>query len=173
MNKIKLIVIAITTLLSSAFVTYTVVNWKVKEDYYVQVYKGGTKFVTFRGLKAKILFDETKPEKSKISASIESNSIDAETNLALMQGAKKPETLDVEKFPLISFESTAIIKTTTGYEATGKLTLKGISKEIKLAFIFENQIFEGGFTIIPQDFNITGEAFQKNLNIVLHVPVTK
>lgn len=174
MNKIKLLISLTTVLIASAFVAYKTINWKVKDDYSIAVYKGGTKFITFTGLKAVILFDEENLEKSKISASVDASSINpGEKNDALREGAKKPETLDVEKYPVISFESKAITKTGNGYEATGNLTLKGVTKEIKLPFIFEKEIFKGGFSIDPKDFNITNENYQHQLNIVLTIPVTK
>jgi len=172
--KIKLLIGVSIILLASAFAAYKAVNWKVKEDYSVMVYKGGTKFITFRGLKADILFDEENPEKSKISASVDATSVSpGERNDALQNGAKKPETLDVEKFPVISFVSTAVTKKDSGYVATGNLTLKGITKQIVLPFTFEKEVFKGGFSINPEDFNITNANFQHQLNIVLIVPVTK
>ena len=172
--KTKLLIGLAAVLLTSAFVVYKTINWKVKDDYSVMVYKGGTKFFTFTGLKAVILFDEENPEKSKISASVDATSVNpGEKNDALREGAKTPETLDIAKYPIISFESTAITKKDNGYEATGNLTLKGITKEIKLPFTFEKEVFIGGFTIEPKDFNITNTNFQHQLNIVLIVPVTK
>ena len=172
MKKLNLLIVASIILLSSAFVAYKSINWKVKDDYYIQVYKGGAKCITFSGLKAVIEFDEEHPEKSKISATIDSNPI-VDHNDALREGAKKAETLDVEKYPLISFESTVVTKKDNGYEATGNLTLKGITKEIKLPFTFVNEVFIGGFTIDAKDFNITNVNFQHQLNIVLNIPVTK
>jgi polyisoprenoid-binding protein YceI len=174
MNKSKLLICSAIILLVSAFTAYEITNWKVKDNYSVSVYQGGTKFVSFNGLKASILFDEKNVEKSKISASVDASSVNpGEENRALKEGAKKPEALDVVNFPLISFESTVITGKDNSYEATGNLTLKGITKEVKIPFTFENQVFKGGFSIDPKDFNITSQAFQKRLNIVLNIPVTR
>ena len=172
MKKLKLFICASIILLASAFAAYKSINWKVKDDYTIQVYKGGAKCISFKGLKAVIAFDEEQPEKSKISATIDSNPI-VEQNEALREGVKKPETLDVEKYPFISFESTSVIKKDNGYEATGNLTLKGITKEIKLPFTFVKEVFIGGFTIDAKDFNITNVNFQHQLQVVLNIPVSQ
>lgn len=134
----------------------------------------------FTGLKADIWFDEAKPEKSKISASIDAGSLDAGGGTE--EGKK---VLDAVKFPIIYFETTTIVKTAPGqYDAIGNLTLKGITKEIKLPFNFDSkksatrypivskETFGGTFTISPKDFNLDLGNTDK-CTIELLIPVTK
>ena len=192
MNKIKLLIGLTITFLVTSFVVYKAVDWKVKDDYTIRIYHQGDHFVSFSGLKASILFDEENVEKSKISASIVADSINCGRNNAMKEGSKKPETLDVKNFPLISFQSTSITKKDSAalyffrktlfetddpikfrYQAIGNLTIKGVTKEIKIPFTFENEIFKGCFAIHPKDFNITNEMFQEDLNVLLTIPVTK
>lgn len=192
MNKIKLLFGLTIFILTSAFVIYKAIDWKVKDDYTIRVYHQGDHFVSFSGLKATILFDEENVEKSKISASIVADSINCGRNNAMKIGSKKSEALDVNNFPIISFQSTSITKRDSAvlyffrktlfstddpikfqYQAIGNLTMKGVTKEIKIPFTFENEVFRGCFAIHPKDFNITSEMFQEDLNILLTIPVTK
>ena len=68
----KIMCLAATAIiLFSAFIALT--NWKVKEPYEVKFF--GKIHGEFKGLKANIQFDKARPEESKISASIEVNTI--------------------------------------------------------------------------------------------------
>ena len=177
--KTKLILAAATILLASAFTIIQAVDWKVKEDYKIQFNSGKTfnpeaaSGSTFKGLKATILFDTVNPEKSKIKASIEAASIDIGGYEKITAHAKEPNVLDVEKHPVITFESLAITKSDTGYYATGNLTIKDVTKEIKFPFSFKKESFVGGFTIATEDFNITRGNAWKDVYIRLIIPVTK
>ncbi|HWY11996.1 MAG TPA: YceI family protein [Bacteroidia bacterium] len=173
MNKLKIIIPAAATLVLTAFSVYKGVNWKVKDDYTVQVYQSGTKFITFRGLKAEIILDKENAEKSKISATIDSDVITVEPNQALENAAESQDVLDIKNFPVISFESSSIRSYGDRYEAIGKLTIKNVTKEIKIQFTFENEILKGDFNVNLPDFNINHHAFTKQLQIVLTIPVTK
>jgi polyisoprenoid-binding protein YceI len=178
MNKVKLLIGASTILLASAFTIISSLDWKVKEDYTVQFCSGkipspANEYSNFKGLKATISFDETNPEKSKIKASIEAATIDIGGYEKITAHSKEPNVLDVEKYPVITFESTAITKSNTGYDATGNLTIKNVTKEIKFPFTFEKETFKGGFTIATEDFNITRGNAWKDVYILLTIPVTK
>lgn len=162
-----------TILLFSAFITYTAINWKIKDDYTIAVYQGGNKFITFKGLKADIVLDEENMKNSRISATINSDVVVVEPNKALENDAESEKVLDVKNFPTISFESNSVMKTGNNYEATGKLTIKKATKEIKLPFTFENEILKGTFNINLADFDINHPGFTKQLQVVLTVPVTK
>lgn len=78
---------------------------------------------------------------------------------------KGPDLLDVEKYPKITFKSTAVIKITpSAYKITGDLTLHGITRPIVLDAVVRmgmgmNQKPAAGFrvsgTILRRDFGIT------------------
>ncbi len=181
MKKLKLLIAASIILLTSAFVLYKITDWKVKDNYSVKFKFGKYTFgkdsmpapyFTFKGLKASLLFDEADLERSKITASLEAKTIDT-GNPSKDGSATGPDVLIASKFPLITFESTSITKVNNGYEATGKLTIKDVVKEIKLPFVFEKEMFSGGFTIETKDFNFTHPHVPKEISIFLTVPVTK
>lgn len=176
MKGIKLLTGALVLLLTSAFVIYQSTNWKVKEGYSVKVFRNSQIQypIFFKGLKAEISFDKEHPEKSKIRATIDATTVD--TGVELMTAhAKEENVLHTDKFPVITFESRSILKNNSGYETTGTLTMKGITKEITFPFTFKNDTFSGSFTIAARDFNITREGAVPSgeIRIELMIPVTK
>ncbi|HOZ88439.1 MAG TPA: YceI family protein, partial [Bacteroidia bacterium] len=130
MKKLKVLLNGAALFAVLAFTLTQRVTWKVKDDYTVK-FSGGT----FKGLKALILFNENNPENSRITASIDARTINTGNRL-MDEHAKDRQALDAENFPLITFVSTSIRKNANGYEATGNLTLKGVTKEVKLPFVF-------------------------------------
>lgn len=182
MKKIKLIIFTLTVLLTSAFVLYESVDWKVKDDYIIKFRFGkytfgvdsmpAPNYGTIKGLKASILFDQDNLATSKITASIDAKTVDT-GNPSKNSSATGPDVLIADKFPLVTFESTSITKINDGYEATGKLTIKDVTKEIKFPFVFEKEIFNGGFTIETKDFIFTHPHVPKEITIFFSIPVTK
>ena len=101
---------------------------------------------------------------STISANIDTNSIstnnnDRDTHL------KGPDFFEVEKYPEITFVSTSLKKVDYNeYELVGNLTMKGITKEIKLNTEF------GGFMKDPYGnekagFSINGKLNRKDFGL--------
>ena len=116
-------------------------------------------------------------------ASIDANTLDA-GNKEMTEHAK--EAIDSKNFPEISFVSTNITKTTNGYEATGDLTLKGITKQITFPFSFDSkkdvvlkfpitpkETFSGTMKIVAKDFKITRKGTPDIIFVDLTIPVTK
>ena len=180
MKGIKLAAGALIVLLASAFLMYRstdpYTDWKVKEGYTVKIFRNAQmQFPAFlKGLKAEISFDKEHPEKSKIHATVDATTIDM-GNPVMTEHAKEEGILHTEKFPVITFESSSVRKTNTGYETTGNLTLKGITKEISFPFTFENDTFIGAFEITAKDFNINNSNAVPSgqIKIELMIPVTK
>src|SRR5690606_15139757 len=102
--------------------------------------------------------------KSTISTNIDASSIstnnnDRDTHL------KGPDFFEVEKYPEITFVSTSLKKVDDNeYELVGNLTMKGITKEIKLNTEF------GGFMKDPYGnekagFSINGKLNRKDFGL--------
>lgn len=155
----------------SAFIALT--TWKVKEPYEVK-FSGGKIHGEFKGLKANIEFDKTHPEASRISASIDANTI--ATGFFLKNSHAK-DALDADRYPVIRFRSTAVTKNGSGFKAEGNLTLKGVTKPVVIYFTFEDQgrsgTFRGSFKFAPKTFSITHDGTPSELTISLTVPVTE
>lgn len=155
----------------SAFIVAT--TWKVKDPYEIK-FSNGKIHGEFQGLKANIQFDKAHPEDSKISATIDATTLS--TGFFIKTSHSK-DAIDVDHYPTISFTSTTVSKTNAGYEANGKLTLKGVTKPITIHFTFDDKgnegIFKGDFKVITKDFGITKNGSPDYLDITLSVPVAK
>jgi polyisoprenoid-binding protein YceI len=174
MKRLTLFTAAIVLFFTSAFAIYRSTDWKVKEGYTVKVFRNSQIEypIYFKGLKAGISFDEARPELSSIKATIDATSVDTGVELMTVH-AKEESVLHTAKYPVITFESTSIRKNGSGYEITGNLTLKGITKPLKFPFTFENKTFVGAFSILAKDFNITrnGAVPSGEIKIELRIPV--
>lgn len=71
------------------------------------------------------------PESSSVEVSIDAASIDTGTE-DRDNHLRSPDFLDVEKFPTITFNSTAIEPVNGAYRLVGDLTIKGVTKPITL-----------------------------------------
>lgn len=183
MKKIKFLILFAGLLLVSAFTIPKPVVWKIKPNYSVKVVGAFDDKMYFKTLTTMIVFDEEAPEKSKLMATIDAKSLNS-PSAEMTEHAK--QALEVNKFTEISFVSTSIIKTKLGYEATGDLTIKGITKQIKFPFVFDSkkdlsdkfplvakETFNGKMMIAAKDFNITRSGTPTQLFIDITIPVTK
>ena len=173
----KILFLSVLVFAVSAFTVFQFVNWKVKDGYSV-MWDGAA----FKDLRAAIIFDEANPGRSRITASVDARTVNTGNSL---KDAHIKEALAADKFPFITFASTAIAKNGNGYEATGKLTIKGVTKEIRLPFVFDSkkatdqfpffpkETFSGKLIIVPKDFNITMTGAPALVVIELVIPVTK
>ena len=91
---------------------------------------------------------------------------------------RKEEYFDVGKYPAINFISTKI--TTDGaepgtYIIFGRLTMKGVTREISFPFKVTQQTngltFSGKFNINRKDFNVGGSAAVLGNNVELNLKV--
>jgi polyisoprenoid-binding protein YceI len=148
--------------------------WKVNEDTYSVKFTSKKFDGTFKGLKSELLFDENNLATSKLTATIDANTIN--TGNGMRNGHAK-KGLNAKTFPTVKFESTSITKTESGYEANGNLTIKDVTKQIKIPFTFTQNIdggvFAGTFSIKPSEYNVTRSGTPENLDFQLNIPVTK
>lgn len=94
---------------------------------------------------------------SRLSASIEANTI-----VTGIKGRdkhlKKAKYFDVENYPQITFESTSITKTATGYLLKGKLTIKETTLAVEIPFTAtastEGIVFSGAFELDRRDYGV-------------------
>lgn len=160
---------------ASAFkVVSNVSVWKVREDAYSVKFTSKKFDGTFKGLKSELLFDENNLTASKLSATIDASTII--TGNGMRNGHAK-QGLDAKTFQTVRFESTSISKTATGYEANGNLTIKDVTKQIKIPFTFsktaDGGLFSGSFSIKPAEYHVQKGGTPEVLDFQLNVPVTK
>lgn len=131
---------------------------------------------SFTGLKGTIAFDPNALDKSYFDVSIESKTVYTGTN-ARDAHLKKEEYFHVEKYPEIRFKSKKIERTKTGFVTTGSLTLKGVTKEIKIPFTYLEKdsegLFTGSFTINRLDYGVGTSSWilSEEATIILTIKV--
>lgn len=149
-------------------------NWKVKEEAYVVLFKSRKVNGIFKGLKTDIQFDENNLSASSIRATIDATSINTGNGL---RNKHARQGLAADQYPTITFVSTAIVKKGSGYEAQGKLTLRDVTKDIKIPFTFtrnaEGGVFEGTFPVVTAEYHVEKNGTPEQVDVQLTVPVLK
>lgn len=160
---------------TSAFTLVTqTTTWSVKEDAYSVKFTSSKFDGSFKGLKSELYFNENNLADSKLAATIDANTINTGNG---MRNGHARKGLDVKTYPTVKFESNSIIKTSKGYEAIGNLTIKDVTKSIRIAFTFnqtaDGGVFAGTFSVKPAEYNVTRSGTPEVLDFQLCVPVTK
>ncbi|MBZ0143911.1 MAG: YceI family protein [Rhodocyclaceae bacterium] len=123
----------------------------------------------FKRFTAKISFDPAKPAEGRASVEIDIASFDLGAE-DFNRETVKPEWFNAAKYPKATFVTTAIKPAGAGkYEAAGKLTIKGITRDVVAPVNFKieggQQVFEGVLPIRRLQFNI-GEGEWKDTSTV-------
>ena len=117
----------------------------------------------------KIIWDDSNLGNCSISASIKTESID--TGIGMRDNHLKEEKyFDVDNYPQITFRSSSISQTSTGFEAVGLLVIKGEKKEVKIPFevIEDGKVFKGDFQIDRRDFDVGGGSLVLSDDVLIH-----
>lgn len=117
----------------------------------------------FRDIDGVVNVDRANPEKSSVEFVIKATSIDT-GNENRDKHLRTADFFDVEKFPLITFKSTAVkAKSKNDFEVTGDFTMHGVTKRITLPVTFlgfgktqrgEKAGFEIETTIDRKDYGV-------------------
>ena len=137
---------------------------------------------TFSAFDIEIVFDPDNLGASRIKATIDTASAstgDRQRDDALPSA----DWFAASTYPAAVFESTDIRATGGGYAANGKLTIRGISKDIALPFTLDisgdKATADGSLTLLRTDFGVgqgefsTGEWVGLDVKIVIHVEATR
>lgn len=146
-------------LFASAFSVVYLQEWEIGNDYEVR-FSGKYANGGFRKLQGDVVFKEDDLRMSRFDVTIDVNSIETGNKLK-NKHARGAHWFDSEKYPLIHFVSSSIVKTDTGYIACGELDLHGVKKPLNIPFRFEkagdSALFRGRFKINRAEFGI-GES---------------
>ena len=176
--RTKMIILPLLLVLASDTGNWNADADKAKVEFNI---KGpfGTVHGEFKGLKATIQFDVKNPEAGSISASIDATTVSTGIGLRNHHLRTEEQYFNTDKYPTISFRSKKIEKAGSGYAASGELTLKGITKPLRLPFTFtsngNNGTFKGQFVIKREDFNLgkPGGSTGDDVTVTLDVPVSQ
>ena len=118
------------------------------------------KFGKFAGA---VRYNADEPADSGVEVTIEAASIDTD-NEQRDGHLKSADFLDAEKFPTITFKSTRVEKTDDGFQVTGGLTMRGVTKEVSFPVSMIGPIqdplgmqrmgIEGSLTIDRRDWGL-------------------
>jgi polyisoprenoid-binding protein YceI len=174
MKKLIYPIAALMLMTASAFTFIQLQDWKITDNYSVK-FDGGDPQGEFKGLKGLVQFDEKNLASSKFEVSIDVATINTGNGMKNTH-AKSAGWFDVEKYPTITFTSSAIAKNSSGYAAKGMLEMHGVKKEITIPFIFSNNVFASNFEVNRNEFGIGDPKHEKvpaTLKLSISVPVTK
>lgn len=134
---------------------------------------------SYTGLEADIKFNQLKPEASTIKATVNSKSVNTGNNMR-DEHLRKAEYFDVDKFPIITLQSTKIEKTgPITFKGIFNLTMKGVTKTVIIPFTFikipEKTELKGSFQINRRDYGVGGNSMtlSDNATINLSIVVTE
>ena len=123
----------------------------------------------FAGVAGTVMYAEGDPGSSSVSVVIDAASINTNSR-ARDNHLRSPDFFDVAKYPTITFRSTGIRATSSGFIARGPLTMHGVIREIEIPFTQLDRpqrdawgnlrvTFEGGLELSRKEYGIVGTAF--------------
>lgn len=152
-------------------------QWKIGADHKVTFSSTDVSGI-FKELTGTINFDPASLGSAKLDLKIKVESISTGNGM-MNSHAKGEEWFHSEKYPQISFVSTKIEKTESGYEASGKLEMKGVKKDVTIPFTFVKKgakgTFVAKFSVNRTDFGVgkKGNDVSETIKITATIPVTK
>jgi polyisoprenoid-binding protein YceI len=109
------------------------------------------------GFTGEVNFDETALGKANFNVCVSPSTIFT-GNTKRDEHLRSQDFFYVNKHPQICFKSASIQSNTNGYQAVGKLSMLGVSKEVSIPFSLDSNTFQGDLTINRSDFNL-GKKF--------------
>ena len=134
---------------------------------------------SFKGPQGSIIFDPSDISKSSFDVSVASETINTD-NESRDKHLKGADYFSVKEFPSISFKSDKVEgNEKKGYTLKGKLSMKGVTKEISFPFTAvqrgDDWLFTGEIKLNRKDFKVGGNSvvLSDNLVVALSVLATK
>ena len=130
---------------------------------------------SFKGPQGAINFDPSDLSKSAFDVTVPAETIDTD-NESRDKHLKGEDYFSVNEFPAISFKSDKVEgNAKKGYTVKGKLTMKGVTKDISFPFTAVQQgtdwLFSGEFKLNRRDFNVGGNSAVLSDNLVVSLSV--
>ncbi len=116
----------------------------------------------FTGFTGDVTFSPESLNKAKIIASVDANTINTGID-SRNKHLRKEDYLNVTAYPAIVMQSKFFVKAVDGtYRGYFKLTLKGVTKDVMIPFIFEESdnkgIITGSFKLNRLDYGVGGKS---------------
>jgi len=128
----------------------------------------------FKGLKGSITWDDEALEKCVFDISIDAatvnTGIDSRDN-----HLRKEEYFDVQQYPVIVFKSGKVTRSGKSFTVYGRLSIKGITKDISIPFTATTKpggyLFEGSFELNRKDYKVGGNSLVLSDNVTISLSV--
>lgn len=178
MKKILYPALAICLFAGSAFVTLTAPKDYTFKEGFTIAFKSKDPSGEFKKAKGTIKFDENDLANAKFDLTIEVSSINTGNSMQNKK-AQTSEWFEADKYPTIKFVSSKVEKSGENYSITGKLTMKGVTKEKKIPATVSKSgndlTFSGKFTVNRIDYGVghKSDAVPDIMNISYSIPVTE
>jgi polyisoprenoid-binding protein YceI len=126
-------------------------------------FAGHGHLVRARSCSGRIVYYPNRPTGSHVEITVPTESLEVLTppdtaEIRKVTAAMRDEVLHVERYPTISFVSTAVTPTSSGLDVRGQLILEGQTRDVDLVvhleFAADTLRANGGFTIKQSDFGI-------------------
>jgi polyisoprenoid-binding protein YceI len=179
---------ALLALSSVAFAadTYTIDNVHSSANFAVRHMGISTVHGRFTVLSGTIVLDPAAPQNSSVAAVIQTASVDTDNSMR-DNDLRSDNFLNAERYPEIRFQSTSVRRTGADqYLATGKLTIRDVTREVEIPFTLaqghgpkgEPRIgVEGSLTLNRYDYHVnfdkTGALVGKDVKIDLSVEASR
>lgn len=113
---------------------------------------------SFDGMKGDVNFNPKDLKNSSFEVTIDAATVNT-GNSKRDKHLKQDDFFGVEKYPTIKFKSDEVVRSKKeGYHiAKGNLTIRNISKAVKIPFTYKNGVFEGTLKINRYDYSIGKE----------------
>ncbi len=135
---------------------------------------------SLKGLNGTIVWDNKNTNACNFLISVDATTINTNNSLRDTH-LKKVDYFNVTKFPTITIKSTKIINIDNGnlFEMEANLTIKGVTKKIKIPFTTiersKGVLFNGKFEIDRKDYGVGGSSLSLsntvkiNLNVIANM----
>lgn len=130
----------------------------------------------FKGFKGNINFDPNRPAQSSISGTVDAATVDTDNSLRDGHLREKEDFFQVEKYPKITLKSTKIEKSGSGFVGTFDLTLKNVTRSVKIPFTFQESgstaTLAGSAKMDRTDWKFGGNTLGMSDDVKLDLKVT-
>jgi polyisoprenoid-binding protein YceI len=129
----------------------------------------------FKGFSGALKFDPNDLANSSLTGSVDAATIDTDNNLRNTHLKEKPEFFNVAKYPKLKMKTTKIEKDGNNYVGYFDLTMKEVTKNVKIPFIFKQEgdkaTFQGSTVINRRDWSVGGGTFGMGDNVTFTITV--
>ncbi|MFT6150534.1 MAG: polyisoprenoid-binding protein YceI [Saprospiraceae bacterium] len=114
---------------------------------------------TFTGMKGEVDFDEKNLKTSSFGVTIDAATVKTDSEKR-DNHLKNEDFFDVKKYPTITFKSSAVVRSKKEgyYIAKGKLTMHGVTKDVKIPFTYGNKTFKGRLKVKRLDYGVGADT---------------